>query len=227
MRRAVAAAVLASLALAGLAGGVLAASGGTSRQAVSRVTVTASEFRFTLSRQSVPAGAVVFTVVNRGKLSHDFRIGGKTTPVLRPGTSATLRVTFAKKGRYAYLCTLPGHAAAGMKGVLAVGTAPVATPPPAATTTVAGPATTVTVDMVEYRFDLSRTSVPSGEVTFVITNSSTLVHNFDLVGVKAGAYLQPGATETWTVGLTPATYAFRCDVPFHASSGMEGQLTVG
>jgi uncharacterized cupredoxin-like copper-binding protein len=29
-------------------------------------------------------------------------------------------VTFSKAGTYPYLCTVPGHAAAGMKGVLRV-----------------------------------------------------------------------------------------------------------
>jgi uncharacterized cupredoxin-like copper-binding protein len=29
-------------------------------------------------------------------------------------------VTFAKKGRYPYSCTVPGHAAAGMKGTFTV-----------------------------------------------------------------------------------------------------------
>ncbi len=230
MRRAVSIAVLASLALAGLASGVMAASGGASSRVAARVTVTASEFKFTLSRRSVPAGTVVFTVVNRGKLSHDFRIAGKTTPVLRPGASATLRVTFAKRGRYGYLCTLPGHAKAGMKGILAVATTPALTtsgPPVTAATTVAGPTTTVTVDMYEYRYELSQTSLPSGKVVFVITNRGGVVHNFDLVGVKAGAYLSPGATETWTVGLAAGAYSFKCDVPFHAERGMTGTLSVG
>ena len=44
------------------------------------VTVTASEFTFKLSKTSVPHGSVTFTVVNKGKLGHDFKIGGKKTP---------------------------------------------------------------------------------------------------------------------------------------------------
>jgi uncharacterized cupredoxin-like copper-binding protein len=32
----------------------------------------------------------------------------------------TLPYTFAKPGTYEYLCTVPGHAAAGMKGDLKV-----------------------------------------------------------------------------------------------------------
>jgi uncharacterized cupredoxin-like copper-binding protein len=40
--------------------------------------------------------------------------------LLQPGKRARLFVTFKKKGNYSYLCTVPGHAAAGMKGVFAV-----------------------------------------------------------------------------------------------------------
>ena len=35
--------------------------------------------------------------------------------------SATLSYTFKTKGAYEYLCTVPGHAAAGMKGKIGVG----------------------------------------------------------------------------------------------------------
>jgi uncharacterized cupredoxin-like copper-binding protein len=90
-----------------------------SRSAASAVTVTATEFHFKLSKTSVPHGTVVFTVKNAGKLGHDFKIGGKKTAVISPGKSAKLTVTL-KAGKAAYSCTVPGHAAAGMKGSLTV-----------------------------------------------------------------------------------------------------------
>jgi plastocyanin len=34
--------------------------------------------------------------------------------------AAHVVVTFAKKGKFRYLCTVPGHAAAGMKGTFTV-----------------------------------------------------------------------------------------------------------
>jgi uncharacterized cupredoxin-like copper-binding protein len=83
------------------------------------VTVTASEFKFKLSKASVPHGSVTFTLMNRGKLPHDFKIAGKKTALVKPGKSAQLTVTL-KAGKSAYLCTVPGHAAAGMKGTLTV-----------------------------------------------------------------------------------------------------------
>ena len=103
----------ASLALALPAGAAPQATG---------VTVTAgtpSEFHFTLSKKVVAKGAITFTVTNKGKLTHDFRIGGKKTALLKPGKKAILTVVL-KAGKAPYLCTLPGHAAGGMKGTLTV-----------------------------------------------------------------------------------------------------------
>ena len=51
---------------------------------------------------------------------HNFRIIGKQTRLIQPGKTAKLAVRFRKKGRYRYLCTVPGHAAAGMRGVFTV-----------------------------------------------------------------------------------------------------------
>ena len=79
------------------------------------VTVKATEFHFALSRKSAPHGTVVFKVTNRGHLSHNFKIAGKKTSLLAPGKSTTLKVKLAK-GSYKYVCTVAGHAAAGMKG---------------------------------------------------------------------------------------------------------------
>jgi uncharacterized cupredoxin-like copper-binding protein len=87
--------------------------------ATAAVKVTATEFKFALSTKSVTHGSVTFTVVNKGKLAHDFKIGGKKTPMLAPGKSGKVTVTL-KAGKFPYLCTVPGHAAAGMKGTLAV-----------------------------------------------------------------------------------------------------------
>ena len=84
-----------------------------------KVTVTATEFHFKLTKTSVPHGAVTFVLVNKGHVAHDFEIAGKKTAVIGPGKTATLTVTLAK-GKAAYLCTVPGHAAAGMKGNLSV-----------------------------------------------------------------------------------------------------------
>lgn len=77
-------------------------------------------FEFVLSKKSVPRGKVVFTLVNRGQIAHDFSIDGKTSKLYGPGKRGTLTVVFRKRGRYPYKCTVPGHAEGGMKGVLTV-----------------------------------------------------------------------------------------------------------
>jgi uncharacterized cupredoxin-like copper-binding protein len=242
MRRVASLFVLGALATAGLIAGVYAPGGGASpgaSNATVRINVKASEFKFVLSRRSVPVGStVIFTVTNVGKISHDFKINGKKTPTLNPGKKTTLKVVFKKKGKISYLCTLPGHASAGMKGVFAVGVAPpkpttaTTTTPTTTTTTptVTGPIgngnTTVRVDMFEYRFDLSQSTIPSGQVTFVITNRGGEVHNFAIAGSRSGALLAPGASETWTVGLPAGSYNYVCEVPFHVERGMVGTFTV-
>jgi uncharacterized cupredoxin-like copper-binding protein len=65
-------------------------------------------------------GTVSFKVVNKGSLRHDFKIAGKKTRLLAPGGSQTLKIVFKKAGRYPYRCSVAGHAAAGMKGMLIV-----------------------------------------------------------------------------------------------------------
>jgi uncharacterized cupredoxin-like copper-binding protein len=87
------------------------------------VTVTAgkpSEFHFTLSKKTALHGTVTFKVTNKGALPHDFKVNGHKTKLLVPGASQTLKVTFVKKGSYPFLCTVTGHAAAGMKGIFKV-----------------------------------------------------------------------------------------------------------
>jgi uncharacterized cupredoxin-like copper-binding protein len=101
--------------------GVVAAPalGSRTHATATALTVTATEFHFKFSKVSVPHGSVTFTVVNKGHVAHDFKIAGKKTTLIKPGKSAKLTVTL-KAGKIAYLCTVPGHAAAGMKGKLTV-----------------------------------------------------------------------------------------------------------
>ena len=155
---------------------------------------------------------------------------------MHPGQSQTITVTFGKKGHFGYICTVTGHAKLGMKGTFNVAAKPVSTSTTTSTTggttstttSVTGPATTINVSMKEYSFTLSQTTVPQGTITFVIKNDGIEPHNFDISGIKAGAILAPGATETWTVGLAAKSggYVYVCDVPFHIDRGMTGLLTV-
>ena len=119
--------------LAGLA--LVLPAGVDAARAQTTVNVTAgkpSEFRFALSTKSFPHGTVVFKLTNGGAIPHDLKIcaspkgglanfcTGKVTRLISPGQAVTLTFTFKTKGTYEYLCTVPGHAAAGMKGDLKV-----------------------------------------------------------------------------------------------------------
>jgi plastocyanin len=88
--------------------------------AATTVNVSGTEFRFALSTQTVHTGTVTFNFTNDGGIPHNLRIDNQQTPNIDPGQTTTLKVNFTKPGMYPYLCTLPGHAAAGMKGVLKV-----------------------------------------------------------------------------------------------------------
>ena len=113
-----AAAAIAALALAQLGS---ARTGQPTALSATTVQVKGSEFFFRLSTKSIAKpGKVTFVFKNTGHVSHDFKINRKSTPLIQPGRTARIVVTFKKKGKYPYLCTVPGHAAAGMKGVFTV-----------------------------------------------------------------------------------------------------------
>ena len=111
------AALLAVIAVGAIA---IAPAGAQHRALRTQVNVAASEFKFVLSKKTGSRGVVVFKVTNVGAVQHDFQISGRKTKMLSHGQSATLRVTFLRKGTYSYKCTVAGHAAAGMKGVFTI-----------------------------------------------------------------------------------------------------------
>ena len=89
--------------------------------AATTIQVSGGEFFFKLSTKSIAKpGSVAFVFRNVGTLPHDLKINGKQTPLTQVGTTARLVVAFKKKGKYPYLCTVPGHVAAEMNGVFTV-----------------------------------------------------------------------------------------------------------
>ncbi len=106
------------------AGSSLAASSGAKVVKPTTITVKASEFKFVLSSKTVAKpGKVVFKVTNVGKEAHNFVILSginKATPLIQPKKTATLTVTFKKKGKYTYECTVGEHAEEGMLGELTI-----------------------------------------------------------------------------------------------------------
>jgi plastocyanin len=98
----------------------LAAGGPAEARAAATVHVTAREFSFAVSPARPKHGRITFVIVNRGRMSHDFSIGGHTSQLIPPGKTGRLTVMLAP-GRHPYRCTIDGHAQLGMKGVLRVG----------------------------------------------------------------------------------------------------------
>jgi hypothetical protein len=159
------------------------------------IAVTITESKLSVSSRAVNVGAAVFRVANKGKRAHRFTLGGKSTPLIGAGRSATLRVAIPNKGPYVYYSVAPGRAPT-FKGALSVidpCTKPVAS--------------TVSVEMREAPMTFSRTTVPCGTVTFTVTNAGTVGHRFDLFQTNPprtllhGALLEPGKTATVSVPL--------------------------
>jgi plastocyanin len=87
---------------------------------VTTIKVTAHNSIFVFSSKTAKRGVVIFKVTNTASFRHDFSIKGRTTRVLSQGESAILRVTFRRKGRYTYKCTVDHHASWGQKGVFTI-----------------------------------------------------------------------------------------------------------
>lgn len=90
------------------------------------VEVVATDLQFDPTSVTVTAGAPVnLTLVNDGLALHDL-----TIPVLdfrldaEAGEQASGSLIVDEPGAYAYECSVPGHAAAGMRGTLVVEEAP-------------------------------------------------------------------------------------------------------
>lgn len=86
-----------------------------------RLELAATEMRFEPSRIAVAAGDVPVVLHNVGQVIHDLRIQDKPTFLLEAGPGKTATATWSlPKGRYQIYCSLPGHRAGGMEGVLEV-----------------------------------------------------------------------------------------------------------
>jgi plastocyanin len=89
------------------------------------LTAKLSEWKVELTRSTVKAGVVTFTFTNTGTIPHAFEVEGqgieKETPVIDPGSSATLTLAL-KPGSYDVYCPVGGdsHKHLGMETHLRV-----------------------------------------------------------------------------------------------------------
>lgn len=86
------------------------------------VKLIVNEWRFDPGKLQLPAGRPVkITLENKGNLEHDIYVPAlKLKLTAKPGQTASTTVTAEQAGDYEYLCSVPGHKEAGMKGALTV-----------------------------------------------------------------------------------------------------------
>lgn len=90
-----------------------------------RLLVQAREFRYELSRGSVRSGPVLVELRNAGEDAHDLVVrkrGARRRVAFgeQPAGALVDRQLRLTRGTYDLLCTLPGHAKAGMRATLRV-----------------------------------------------------------------------------------------------------------
>jgi len=103
----------------GLAGLALAA---TPAAAEKTVTVTGKEFKFEPDQITLEAGeTLVIEFENQGNLSHNLTLKNLDTGTETVQSGSTQRIEVQPEpGTYSFICTVPGHEAAGMTGELVV-----------------------------------------------------------------------------------------------------------
>jgi plastocyanin len=93
--------------------------------APARLGVTATEFRFSLSRTTLKRGPAIIELDNLGEDVHDLRlhrVGGSRTfsiPETKPGRRAELQLRL-RPGRYHVWCSVANHRALGMEATFRV-----------------------------------------------------------------------------------------------------------
>jgi plastocyanin len=95
-------------------------------RAATAVGIGEREFAIAVYRPRVHPGALKFTIRNLGEDVHDLvvrrngkRFGGLRTAV-KPGETASLRLTLRRIGSYQLVCTVADHQARGMRATLHV-----------------------------------------------------------------------------------------------------------
>jgi Uncharacterized copper-binding protein len=87
-------------------------------------TIVLEDMRFTPNRIDAKVGIpLTVRLVNKGTERHDLNFDALHMPglvgvesILEVGETRTITLTFDQPGTHTFICTLPGHAAAGMTG---------------------------------------------------------------------------------------------------------------
>lgn len=90
--------------------------------------IVLEDLRFTPNRLDARVGVpLTVRLTNRGLERHDLNFPSLHMPglegvesILEPGETRTIRLQFDSPGTHTFICSLPGHAAAGMTGAVFV-----------------------------------------------------------------------------------------------------------
>lgn len=137
---------------------------------VATIEADASEFYINLDQSSIDEGAFVLNVNNLGSLGHVIAIEGTgiSTSYMSSGASASVAGELAA-GTYNIICTISGHAAAGMSTSLVV--SPISSP---STTASDSTITTTTTITPEVTTDGTQTTVEESVTTLANSGSKQM-----------------------------------------------------
>ncbi|TAK20785.1 MAG: nitrite reductase, copper-containing [Chloroflexota bacterium] len=168
--------------------------------------VTATEFKFAPPEITIGGtGDLNITLINKGAIEHDFIVEGIDGKILAPA-GQTVKGTFklAKAGIYTYVCSIPGHKEAGMKGQLVAGSpATTGTKPDVAAY---GPAPKEQPSVVEPAISLKPAvadakPLPPPKIEPPVNRSTAATVKVTLETQEVTAKLADGVTYTfWTFG---------------------------
>lgn len=133
---------------------------------VATIEADASEFSINLDQSSIDEGEFVLNVDNLGSLGHVIAIEGTgiSTSYISSGSSASVTGELAA-GTYNVICTISGHAAAGMSTSLVV--SPISAP----STTASDSTTTITPEVTT---DGTQTTVEESVTTLANSGSKQM-----------------------------------------------------
>jgi nitrite reductase (NO-forming) len=198
------------------------------------IDVKAADLSFDPAAITVPrAGAYEVKLTNTGAIQHNITFADGASATADPGTSASVVVNVPADGLM-FSCSVPGHAAAGMEGMITVSASAAATTPPTgggATTTAAPSADPNAPPYVLH--DATAPAVMSGtvhDVDFPIIEKDItvakgfVVHAWTFGGTVPGPVIRVHLGDTVRVHLkNEGTMAHSID--FHASqTAMNDQM---
>ena len=106
----------------------MAARGSGNDPSTGSAEIVLEDLRFRPNQLNAKVGVpLTVSLTNRGLERHDLNFPSLHMPglegiesILEPGETRTIRLQFDAPGSHTFICTLPGHAAAGMTGAVFV-----------------------------------------------------------------------------------------------------------